>query len=180
MRIKPENSIAIFVDYQAKLCPAMSNLEPLLHNSAILMNGLKALEVPTLISQQYTKGIGETVAEIMEPAGDTPVYEKLTFSCYQTEEIKKAIDESGRKTVIVCGIEAHVCVLQTVIDLREAGYQVVLVEDCIDSRKPSDKATGLKRAQYEGAIITSYEALLFELTQIAGTERFKKISKLVK
>ena len=180
MRIKPENTIAIAVDYQTKLVPAMNNIRELIHNSSILLKGLKALDVPVIITQQYTKGLGETVLDIRSAAGDCPVFDKITFSCFMDEAIKNAIYSSGRKTVLVCGIEAHVCVLQTVIDLIEEGYQVVLVSDCIDSRKPSDKEAALVRARQEGAIITSYEAILFELTQIAGNEKFKEISRLVK
>ena len=158
----------------------MGHIDTLIHNSSILLKGLAVLGVPAIITQQYTKGLGATVPEILEAAGDCPIFDKITFSCYQNEAIRAALKASGRNTVIVCGIESHVCVLQTVIDLLEDGYQVVLVEDCIDSRKASDKANALIRARQEGAVITSYEAILFELTQIAGNDRFKQISKLVK
>ena len=86
----------------------------------------------------------------------------------------------GKKNVIICGIESHVCVLQTVIDLIELGYQPVLVEDCISSRRLHDKEVAVMRARDEGAVITTYESLLFELTKAAGTDRFRQISKLVK
>lgn len=180
MRIKPENTLAICVDYQKKLVPAMYNQQELLHNSSILLKGLQVLQVPILITQQYTKGLGETVPEILEAAGNCPIFDKLTFSCYQNDAIREAIRSSGRNTVLVFGIEAHVCALQTVIDLMEDGYHVVFVEDCVDSRKPSDKTAALKRAAKEGATLTTYEAILFELTQIAGDDRFRQISKLVK
>ena len=180
MRVSPENTIALIVDYQTRLVPAMSDIGTLIHNSAILLKGLGILGIPAIITQQYTRGLGETVPEILDAAGDCPIFDKITFSCYQDKEIRSAIRSSGRKTVIVCGIESHVCVLQTVIDLLGDGYRVVLVEDCIDSRKPSDKATALIRARQEGALITSYEAILFELTHIAGNDRFKQISNLVK
>ena len=120
------------------------------------------------------------VPEIRELVADCPVFDKITFSCWQNDAIREAVIASGRKTVIICGIESHVCALQTVIDLCADGYQVLFVEDCVDSRKDSDKATALRRAEKEGAILTSYEALLFELTHIAGNERFNKISALVK
>ena len=180
MRVLPDNTIALIVDYQTKLVPAMSDISRLIHNSSILLKGLGVLGIPSIITQQYTRGLGETVPEILEAAEDCPIFDKITFSCYQDDEIRQALRSSGRKNVIVCGIESHVCVLQTVIDLLGDGYNVFLVEDCIDSRKPSDKASALIRAQQEGAFITSYEAILFELTHIAGTERFKQISRLVK
>lgn len=180
MRITSENTIALCVDYQEKLVPAMSSSQELLHHSSILLKGLRVLDVPVLITQQYTKGLGETVPEILEAAGDCPIFDKLTFSCYQNEAIRDAIRASGRTTVLIFGIEAHVCALQTVIDLLEDGYHVVFVEDCVDSRNPSDKTVALKRAAKEGAILTTCEAILFELTQIAGNDRFKQISRLVK
>ena len=107
-------------------------------------------------------------------------YEKLTFSGLSTEEINSAVKALGRKNIIVCGVEAHVCVLQSVIDLKAMGYNVILVEDCIASRKVSDKDTTIKRAMCEGTLITSAEAILFELTYAAGTPHFKAISKIVK
>lgn len=147
MRIKPENTITIAVDYQTKLVPAMSNASELIHNSSILLKGLKVLDVPVIVTQQYTKGLGETVPEIMEAVQDCPVFDKLTFSCYQDDAIRDAVRASGRRTVLICGIESHVCALQTVIDLLEDGYQVIFVEDCVDSRKPSDK----KNRRHAGA-----------------------------
>ena len=107
-------------------------------------------------------------------------YEKITFSVMGCEDVKNAFAALGKKNIIVCGTEAHICVLQSVIDLLAEGYNVYLVEDCIASRKPSDKETGIRRAMGEGALMTSAEAILFELTVISGTPAFKQISKLVK
>ncbi len=180
MRITPENSLALCVDYQTRLVPAMHDSSTLIRNSAALLRGLAILGVPVLISQQYTKGLGETVPEIAEAAGPCQRFEKITFSCYQEPSIRQAVDSSGRKTILVFGIEAHVCALQTVIDLREAGYQVVFVRDCLDSRKLSDLDCAILRASQEGAVLTSYEALLFELTATAKNPSFKQISALVK
>ena len=106
--------------------------------------------------------------------------EKKTFSLMDTEEIKEKITGYGKKNVVVCGTEAHICVLQTVIDLREAGYNVFLVTDCIGSRKNSDKKASIKRAMAEGAFICTYESVLYELTAGAGNPHFKAISKLTK
>ena len=101
MRIKPENTITIAVDYQTKLVPAMSNASELIHNSSILLKGLKVLDVPVIVTQQYTKGLGETVPEIMEAVQDCPVFDKLTFSCYQDDAIRDAVRASGRRTVLI-------------------------------------------------------------------------------
>jgi len=180
MRIKPEETMAVVIDYQSKLMPAIFENEVLIAKSAILLQGLKELEIPMIVSQQYTKGLGETVEPIAEAIGEFEAFEKKTFSLYQDEELKKAIDASGKKNAVICGAEAHICVLQTVIDLCEAGYNVFLVEDCIGSRKPNDKAIALKRAEKEGAFLTTYEEVLYELTMGAANPHFKAISKLTK
>ena len=176
MRIEREHTIALVVDYQEKLVPAMNDKEKLLRNSCILLEGLKILDVPMVITQQYTKGLGMTVEEITQAAGMTEYIDKISFTAYDC--VKEKI--SAKKYVIVCGIESHICVLQTVIDLKAAGFVPVLVSDCISSRKDSDKQVAIERARQEGAIVTTYESLLFELLKVAGTETSKKIQKLIR
>lgn len=180
MRILKEDTIALVVDFQEKLMPVMAYKKELEARTGILLNGLKALEVPMIITQQYTKGIGMSIPPVFEAAGTDVFYDKVTFSCYEDEQIKKAVDESGCKNVIVCGIESHICVLQTCIDLKAAGYNPILVTDCISSRKLSDKEIALLRAQQEGVTLTTSEAILFELTRKAGSPVFKEISRLIK
>ncbi len=181
MRINANDTAVLVVDYQEKLLPAMSGLESLMDNSKKLIKGLKELDIPMVVTEQYSKGLGHTVAEIVECMGGSyNPYEKMTFSGLCTDEIKSAVKSLGKKNILVCGVEAHVCVLQSVIDLKAEGYNVLLVEDCIASRKTSDKETAVKRAMGEGAYITSAEAALFELTFGAGTPHFKTISKIVK
>lgn len=176
MRIEKENSIALVIDYQEKLVPVMEKRHKLIHDSAILLAGLRELGVPMIITQQYTRGLGTTVKEITDAVGEEEYVEKISFSAY--ENIKDQI--AGKKFVIVCGIEAHICVMQTVIDLAEAGYVPVIVEDCISSRRESDKKTAIKRMRDEGAIVATYESLLFELLKVAGTEQSKRIQRLIK
>ncbi len=181
MRINANDTAVLVVDYQTKLLPAMSELDSLMNSSKILLSGLKELEIPMIVTEQYSKGLGPTVDEIIECMGDSyRPFEKTTFSGLQTEEIKAAVDALGKKNIIVCGVEAHVCVLQSVIDLIESGHTVILVEDCIASRKVSDKKSAVKRAIGEGALITSAEAILFELTVGSKSPHFKAVSKIVK
>lgn len=181
MRIKAEDALALIIDLQERLVPAINGSAELIKNTAKLIRGLGILSVPMLVTQQYTKGLGMTVPEIVKAFGeDFSYYDKISFSCVMDERISQAIAASGRKSIIICGVEAHICVLQTVIDLIEQGYNVILIEDCIGSRKEYDKLAAIKRANMEGAIPASCESLLFELTQMAGNERFKKISSLVK
>lgn len=176
MRIEREQTAALVVDYQERLVPVMHEKETLIHNSRILLEGLRILGVPMTITHQYTKGLGVTVEPITQAVGHSSYIDKISFSAY--ESVKGQI--GGRKYVIVCGIEAHICVLQTVIDLKAAGYVPVLVADCISSRRKMDKEIAVRRAETEGAIVTTYESLLFELLKEAGTETSKKILKLVK
>lgn len=176
MKIELGQSAAIAVDYQERLMPAMSGRERLTDRSGILLAGLKVLGVPTCITQQYTKGLGMTVTEITEAIGSDEYLEKIRFSAY--EAVADFI--KGKKFIIICGIEAHICVLQTIIDLKAKGFQPVLVTDCISSRSESDKEAALIRARDEGAILTTSESLLFELLEEAGTDTSKKIQRLVK
>ena len=176
MRIEREQTAALVVDYQEKLVPVMYEKEQLLRCSEILLKGLKVLEIPMYITQQYTKGLGTSVQEITDAIKDTAYTDKLSFTAYDC--VKEQI--ADKKFVIVCGIEAHICVLQTVIDLKASGHIPVLVADCISSRKELDKQVALDRARQEGAIVTTYESLLFELLKVAGTEESKKIQKLIR
>lgn len=176
MRIEVNDAAAIIIDYQEKLIPAMNEKRELLENSRTLIQGLNVLGVPMTVTQQYTKGLGGTPDCLMEAAGLTEYKEKISFSAMDVirEEIQ------GRKFVILCGIEAHICVLQTLIDLKAEGYIPVLVEDCISSRTEHNKRMAVERAKQEGAVVTTYEALLFELLKEAGTETSKKIQRLIK
>lgn len=180
MRIKAENSIFVQVDIQEKLFPHIQNNEELEKNLQILIKGLKLHEVPIIVNEQYKKGIGETIPSLHELTKDYPHFEKTTFSCCGNEDGLQAIKNSGRDTVILAGIETHVCVLQTAIDLLEEGFRVVLVTDCVNSRKQSDKHMAIERLVQAGVVPTTYESLLFEITVNAKHPVFKEISKLVK
>ncbi len=179
MRILPEDTSCLVIDYQEKIVPAMARWEELIANSEKLLRGLRILGIPMTITGQYTKGLGLNLPEIFAAAGTEEYMDKLTFSSYEVPEVQAFLEDRG-KYVLLCGIEAHVCVLQTAIDLKEAGYTPILVADCISSRKQSDKEIALIRAQQEGILLTTSEAILFELTRKAGTDVFKQISKLVK
>ena len=162
MRIKAEDTFAIVIDYQEKILPAMSGQEELLRKSQILLGGLKALEVPMILTTQYAKGLGNNIPVITDAMGVTEAIDKNTFSVYDNESVRQAIPH-GKKNVILCGIEAHICVLQSLMDLQAAGYQTILVADCVASRSDRDLAFAYERAKQEGAIITSAEAILYEL-----------------
>jgi nicotinamidase-related amidase len=180
MRILHEDSAAVIIDIQERLLPHMYDGEKMLRNCEKLIEGLKILSVPITVTQQYTKGLGPTQPSIVEKFSDFSFIEKTTFSCCEEPAFMENISLSGKKYVIICGIEAHVCVLQTCIDLIDGGFVPVIVADCISSRKPEDKLTAIERMRQEGARITTLESILFELTRRAGSEIFKSISRLVK
>lgn len=179
MRIDIKNTKALVIDYQERLVPVIHNKDELIKNSIKLLEGLSILDVPMILTTQYEKGLGGILPEIKNASHVPESFDKISFSCFGNEQIRKEIG-NDKINIIVCGIEAHICVLQTVIDLRAAGYMPILVSDCISSRKESDKIIAMKRAADEGAMITSYESILFELLEVAGTDRFKKISNLIK
>jgi nicotinamidase-related amidase len=180
MRIKRENSAALLIDIQDRLFPHIHQKDELLRKSSILIEGLQVLGIPLVITEQYPKGLGKTVAALSDLVNQDPVIEKIAFSCCDEPAVLQTAALQKSKTIIICGIEAHVCVLQTVVDLLESGYIPVVVEDCISSRNPQDKFTAVERMRSEGAVITSCESILFELARVAGTDEFKAISRLVK
>lgn len=180
MRIKRDQTAAVVIDVQEKLFPLIHEHDQIAKNMAILIKGLKLLEVPILVTQQYTKGLGETVKPIKEAMDGYEHIEKMAFSCCGDEGFMSQFKLFDRKNVVLMGIESHVCVLQTTLDLLEAGYQPIVIEDCVSSRKLNDKKIAVKRMRTSGAIISTYESILFELTEVSGTELFKGIVKLVK
>jgi nicotinamidase-related amidase len=180
LRVFPENAAGLIIDLQDKLLPHMYNAKVLEENCKKLITGLAILEIPLVASEQYPKGLGHTIKPIQELIPDFKAVEKLSFSCCRDDNFRKVMRNIGKRMIIICGVEAHVCVLQSAIDMVEIGYQPVIVEDCISSRRESDKKTALKRMIQEKVIVTSYESILFELCLQAGTDTFKKISQLVK
>jgi hypothetical protein len=162
------------------LFPHIFRNEELERNVEILIQGLNLLKVPLLVTEQYRKGLGSTIPSVMENLTNFEPIEKISFSCCDESRFLKELNLMNKKYIVLAGIEAHVCVLQTVIDLVESGYHPVLVEDCVSSRKEKDKMVAIDRMRSEGAIITTYESILLELCRVAGTETFKKISNLIK
>jgi hypothetical protein len=180
MRILKENTIGLFIDIQEKLFLHMPENERLETNLIKLADGFRILEIPFLLTEQYPKGLGITVSPLKIALGESAAIEKTSFSCCDEPKFINLLKTSGKKIIILCGIEAHVCVLQTSIDLLHLGYQPVVIEDCISSRHISDKQIAIERMRQEGALISSLESVLFELTRFSGTYTFKAISRLVK
>ncbi|MBN1822525.1 MAG: isochorismatase family protein [Prolixibacteraceae bacterium] len=180
MRIEKENTVGLIIDIQERLFPAMNNKEVLLKNCITLIKGLQTLNIFLIVTQQYTKGLGETLESVRNEISDFNYIEKRDFSCCGESEFIELLKKSGAKNIIICGIEAHVCVLQTAIDLKEKGLNPVIVADCISSRKEKDLQFALERFRHEKIMMATYESILFELTQSSKAEEFKAVSNLVK
>lgn len=171
----------VVIDIQEKLCHAMDEkvLKHLVKNAGILMDTAAELKLPVVVTEQYVKGLGETLPELKGRATG-PALEKMTFSCCGDTAFVEKLRSLGRKQIIIVGMECHVCVLQTVIELLDAGFIVHLVRDAVMSRRKDNWFVGLETAREAGAVITSTEAALFQLLKVAGTDEFKKLSKLVR
>ena len=178
MRIEKENSLLLIVDVQEKLYHHMENAATLSASILTLMQGAEVLGVPIAAARQYPQGLGDTI-EVLRPHIKEH-YDKITFSCCGNSNLLTRLSDSDCKSVIIAGIEAHVCVLQTVIDLKAAGYLPIVVVDAIGSRRYQDYDIALRRMEAEGALLTTVESILFELCRESGTAVFKTISRLVK
>ena len=180
MRILQEETIAVVIDVQERLFPHIHERDLLEKNLTILIRGLQILGVPILVTQQYTKGLGPTIPSVREALGSDAFVEKVAFSCCGEPQFMADLAKSGKGCVVLAGIEAHVCVQQTALDLTEDGYTAVLIADCVSSRRESDKVLAMERIRTEGGVLASHESILFELCRAAGTDTFRAVSKLVK
>ena len=180
MRIQRGDTAAVVVDVQERLFPHIYQHGQLEHSMRTLIRGLQILGMPIVLTEQYPKGLGSTIPGIRELLPDNGIIEKMTFSCCGSDDFLRTLYGLGRDNVILMGIEAHVCIMQTALDLLESGYAPVVVEDCVSSRFLHNKEIAIARLRDEGAIITTCESLLFELCVEAGTPEFKQISQLVK
>ena len=174
-----ELSRLLIVDVQAKLTPHIFNAEDVVANCETLIRGAQILDVPVSVTEQYPKGLGSTV-ESLAALLPEPI-EKLRFSAFESLGWGEAAeDESARDQIIVAGMEAHVCVLQTALDLVAHGYRVTVPADAVGSRSERDYEIALRRMADCGVTIATTESILFEWTETAGTAEFKQISRLVK
>lgn len=178
--LRPESTALLVIDVQERLLPVMHDSELLIGNCQRLIEGACILNIPILITEQYPKGLGTTVPALKEVAGEFTPYEKLHFSCCGHLPFQETIEDMQREQILVCGIEAHVCVLQTTLDLLASDCQVHVVADAVSSRNKNNCQLALERMRGEGAVISTTESALFELLEQAGTASFKSISKLVR
>ncbi|MBU2508541.1 MAG: hydrolase [Bacteroidetes bacterium] len=177
--LRREETALLIVDIQERILNAMLNKDELILNTIKLIKGFKALGIPIYFTEQYPKGLGATCSELKEELEGNAI-QKMTFSCGGAENLFTDFANTDRKQIVACGIESHVCVQQTVLDLLANGFQVDVAADAVTSRKEIDYKIALDRMRANGAEITTTEAILFELLNICGTDEFKAVLKIVK
>jgi nicotinamidase-related amidase len=179
-RLRKAESALLVIDIQERLLPAIFERERVVQNTVRLIKGSAILGIPIFATEQYRKGLGTTVPEVAAALGKVAPVEKLAFSACGATDLSAGLKAKKITNVILCGIETHVCVCQTCLDLLDASYAVFVVADAVSSRTPENHRIGLERMRDAGAVIGSTEMVLFELLEKAGTEEFKQILPLVK
>lgn len=179
-RLSRDRAGLVVVDIQERLLPAMADKERLLRNSATLLRTAAILHLPVFVSEQYRKGLGPTVPELAAAVSNFSPFQKVRFSACGAEGFVAALQSAGVSDVVLCGIEAHVCVTQTCLDLLDAAFGVFVVADATSSRTHENHRFGIERMRDAGAAIVSTEMAIFELLQGAGTEDFRQVLPVIK
>ena len=180
MRLKASEAVLVIVDVQERLAKVMERRRQVEAAIGVLIRTAKLHDIPIILTQQYTKGLGPTVQALSaELEGVEPV-EKICFSCCGEEPFTRALDGLGRRKIILTGMEAHICVLQTAVDLLDASYTVHLPWDAVCSRIDGNRDAAIRFMEKGGAVITSSETVVFQILEKAGTPEFKEISSLLK
>ncbi len=167
------------IDLQERLMPVIHEKEKLVKKVNTLIRGMEILQVPTVVTEQYPKGIGHTLSDIKVP-DSAEVHEKMSFSCMRDDKIAGGSIIAEATDLVLCGVEAHICVLNTALDALEKGQRVHVVADAISSRFPENKHYGIERLRQSGAFIVTVEMILFQLMEESGNDEFRAISKLIK
>lgn len=177
--LKQDDAVLLIIDVQEKFKKAMPNYEEIVHNVATLAKAAQILELPVVYTEQYPKGLGATVEEVKKHLDGAKYFEKNQFSCCKDEYLMEYMEKLGRKQVIVCGLETHVCVSQTALDLLHFELQPHIIKDAVVSRSKENKKIGIEKMVNAGAIISCVEMALFELMKSAKHQCFKDVQKLI-
>ncbi len=175
-----DNVALVIIDIQERLAAVMKEKDKVINNCLHLIELSRLLNIPIILTEQYPKGLGPTVEEIKNALPEYKPIEKLTFSCCDEPSFLDEIKKINKKTLILSGMETHVCLLQTCIGLISEGYNVHIVKDAICSRSKDNWKTGIEFMRDAGAVITCTETVLFQLLKIAGTQEFKTIAARIK
>jgi nicotinamidase-related amidase len=179
--LNDSDALLLMVDFQVKLLPFTWDAEGVTARTVRLIQGARRLDLPILVTEQYPQGLGTTDPRMIAALGEAyrPIV-KTTMSCMGEQTFREALQAAGRRQVILCGIEAHVCVHQTAVDLVEAGYEVHLAADCVSSRRERDVELALRRMVQTGCRISTHEMAIFEILRVSGTPEFKEWIRIVR
>ena len=169
----------IVIDMQERFRPVIDNYAQLVANMAKLIKGVRTLDIPVFYTEQYPKGLGRTDADLLEILQGCRLFEKMRFSI-AGDELSDALREYNVRQCLLCGIETHVCVLQSALDLDHQGFQVHIPFDAVASRHSAHRDNALERLRQCGITVTNIESALFELLEVSGTDQFKAVSRLIK
>lgn len=177
--LSKEGAVLLIIDVQEKLFPHMEEKEKIVENLQRLIKFAKIMEIPIILTEQYSKGLGKTIPEIKRLIPHIRPIHKVEFSCFGSEEFKRLMKEMEAKTLILTGIETHICITQTALE-GLSSYRICVISDAVSSRTIENKQIALERMRQNGVIISSTEMLIYEILRKAGTEEFKKCLTLVK
>ena len=182
MRPDPTKAALVVIDIQEKLARVMEQkvMDKVARNTVIMVEAAREFDLPILVTEQYVKGLGKTVAPVQAALKDTPAMEKMEFSSCGSSEFRSELTATTARDIILCGIETHVCVLQTALDLLSEGYRVFIPADAVCSRSKTNWKLALNMMHEAGAVIGSTEIFVFQMLKVSGTESFKRLSKLIK
>ena len=175
--VNPPDSLLVVIDIQDRLMPVIYQADRVFSNTQKLIDGFHALQADIIVTEQYPKGLGKTCPEIVF-SSQTPVIEKTSFSCLQNSYFGDHL--KSKKSLILCGVEAHICVLKTALDAVNQGFDVHVVADAVSSREEYNKLIALERMKQSGVYLTTVESILFQMIDFAGTDAFKAISRIIR
>ena len=179
--LSAENTALLVIDIQDAFVKHIHQMDSVIDRSRILIEAATLLELPIIVSQQYPKGLGQTVETLRQVLPDSAItLDKVTFSCCQDQPLTQAIEKTARQQILICGIETHVCILQTAFDLLALDKQPYLATDAISSRNPTDREIALDRMSQTAIIPTTTETAIMEMTLTSKNKAFKDLSRLIR
>jgi nicotinamidase-related amidase len=178
--LKADTAVLVIIDVQGRLAQVMHGKDALFKSLQAMIQSFKVLEIPIIWMEQIPKNLGHTISEVAQYLSDITPIAKHTFSCCGNDQFMEKFKAINRKQVLVCGIESHICVYQTAVDLLNMGCEVQVLCDCVSSRTPENKQLGIDRMKDAGAVLTGTEMALFEMLKAAEGPKFKEIVKIIK
>ncbi len=178
--IRAEEALLLVIDIQEKLFPLIHEKETVMENTVKLIRAAKAMKIPVLLTEQYPRGLGRTMPEIMSELEGIKPIEKRSFSCFGSDEFRDAVTESAARYLVITGIETHICINQTAFDAQDMGYTPVVIEDATGTRRPGDHETAIRKLSDNGILVESAEMTIYEALESAENRAFKEVLKIIK